>query len=55
MVNNIYHTNIGREECQVNQKVHELGVSMYELLVSLFFLSQLNIAFDQFICSGSSS
>jgi len=55
MVNNIYHTNIGRRECQVNQKVHELSVTMDELLVSSFFLAQLKIVFDQFISSKGSS
>jgi len=55
MANNIYHTNIGRGECQVNQKVHELSVTVHELFVSSFLLTQLNIVFDQFICSGGSS
>ena len=55
MANNIYHTNIGRGECEVNPKVHELSVTMDELLVSSFFLAQLNIVFDQFISSNGSS
>ena len=34
MVNNIYYTNIGRGECEVNPKVHELSAVREEALLS---------------------
>ena len=37
MVNNIYNSNIDQRGALVNQKLHELSVSMYELSISPFW------------------